>query len=61
MYDTLVLPGGGMKGFTLLGSLQCCIDNDVLKNVKNFFIFGIIVKLWRFKRVGKFFSKFTHF
>ena len=36
MYDTLVLPGGGMKGFTLLGSLQCCIDNDVLKNVKNF-------------------------
>ena len=36
MYDTLVLPGGGMKGFSLLGSLQCCIDNNILKDVKNF-------------------------
>jgi len=36
MYDTLVLPGGGMKGFSILGSLQCCIDNNILKDVKNF-------------------------
>lgn len=36
MYDTLVLPGGGMKGFILLGSLQYCIDNNILQNIKKF-------------------------
>ena len=35
-YDTLVLPGGGMKGFAILGAVQACIDKDILKNVKTY-------------------------
>lgn len=36
MYDTLVVPGGGMKGFILLGCLQYCIDNNIIQSVKKF-------------------------
>ena len=35
-YDTLVLPGGGIKGIILLGGIQYLIDNYHLKNIKNF-------------------------
>jgi predicted patatin/cPLA2 family phospholipase len=35
-YDTLVLPGGGTKGFSILGGLQCAIDNGYLKDVKTY-------------------------
>lgn len=35
-FDTLVLSGGGIKGFCLLGGLQCAIDNGYLKNIDNY-------------------------
>ena len=35
-YDTLVLPGGGIKGLILLGGVQYLIDNYYMKNIKNF-------------------------
>ena len=35
-YDTLVLSGGGTKGFILLGALQYFYDNDLLKNTKTY-------------------------
>lgn len=35
-YDTLVLPGGGLKGFCLLGSIQACLDSGLLFDVKNY-------------------------
>lgn len=33
MYDTLVLPGGGSKGFVLLGALQALYDSKKLENI----------------------------
>lgn len=35
-FDTLVLPGGGIKGFNLLGAIQCLIDRQQLKHVKTY-------------------------
>jgi predicted acylesterase/phospholipase RssA len=35
-YDTLVLSGGGVKGFCLLGGVQSAYDLGYLKNVKNY-------------------------
>jgi len=35
-YDTLVLSGGGIGGFSLLGGLQYAYDNNLLSNVKNY-------------------------
>jgi predicted acylesterase/phospholipase RssA len=35
-YDTLVLPGGGMKGFTLLGALQAAIDNSLMSRITTY-------------------------
>jgi len=35
-YDTLVLPGGGIKGFSLLGAVQSAMDMGYLKNVKTY-------------------------
>jgi predicted patatin/cPLA2 family phospholipase len=35
-YDTLVLPGGGIKGFSLLGATQAAMDMGYLKNVKTY-------------------------
>jgi len=32
-YDTLVLSGGGIKGFCLLGGIQCAMDLGLLKNI----------------------------
>lgn len=36
MFDTIVLPGGGVKGFCLLGAIQACNDNFLLHGVKTF-------------------------
>lgn len=35
-YDTLVISGGAIKGLLLLGSIQCAMDNLLLKDVVNF-------------------------
>ena len=35
-YDTLVLPGGAVKGFIMLGAIQAFLDNDLLKNIKTY-------------------------
>ena len=35
-YDTLVLPGGGLKGFCLLGAIQSAMDSGLLNNIKNY-------------------------
>ena len=35
-YDTLVLPGGGIKGFCLLGAVQACYDSKMLVDIKNY-------------------------
>jgi predicted acylesterase/phospholipase RssA len=35
-YDTLVLSGGGVKGFLLLGSLQYLHDNKIITDVTNY-------------------------
>jgi predicted acylesterase/phospholipase RssA len=35
-YDTLVLSGGGAKGFCLLGAVQAVIDLELGKNIKNY-------------------------
>jgi predicted acylesterase/phospholipase RssA len=35
-YDTLVLPGGGVKGFLLLGGLQSALDVGYLQNVTTY-------------------------
>lgn len=35
-YDTLVLPGGGIKGLMILGALQYCYDNFILTDVINY-------------------------
>jgi predicted patatin/cPLA2 family phospholipase len=35
-YDTLVLSGGGIKGFCLLGALQAVIDLGQIKNINNY-------------------------
>lgn len=35
-FDTLVIPGGGMKGLYLLGSLQYCYDNFLLSNINTY-------------------------
>jgi predicted acylesterase/phospholipase RssA len=35
-YDTLCCAGGGSKGFILLGAIQACIDNDLLKNINTY-------------------------
>lgn len=35
-YDTLVLSGGGVKGFHLLGAIQGLIDNQMLNNIKTY-------------------------
>lgn len=36
MYDTIVLPGGGIKGFYILGGIQAAMDRGLLDNVTNF-------------------------
>lgn len=35
-HDTLVLPGGGVKGLTILGALQYCCDNFILTDIVNY-------------------------
>lgn len=35
-YDTLVLPGGSIKGLIVLGSLQYCYDNYLLTDIVNY-------------------------
>ena len=35
-HDTLVLPGGGIKGLTILGALQYCHDNFLLTDIVNY-------------------------
>jgi NTE family protein len=35
-YDTLVLSGGGIKGFSLLGSIQCLIDLGLTKDITTY-------------------------
>lgn len=35
-YDTLVLPGGGIKGFHLLGAVQALIDSNLTGDLKNY-------------------------
>ena len=35
-YDTLVLPGGGIKGLLILGALQNCYDNFLLTDIVNY-------------------------
>jgi predicted acylesterase/phospholipase RssA len=35
-YDTLVLPGGGIKGFFLLGGVQVCQDKGLFGSLKNY-------------------------
>lgn len=35
-HDTLVLPGGGIKGLTILGALQYCFDNFLLTDIVNY-------------------------
>lgn len=32
-YDTLILSGGAVKGFALLGALQYAMDNGIMKNI----------------------------
>lgn len=36
MYDTLVLSGGGSKGFCLLGAVQATIDLGLASNLRNY-------------------------
>jgi predicted acylesterase/phospholipase RssA len=36
-YDTLVMSGGGAKGFYLLGAIQCAMDIGLLANLKNYY------------------------
>lgn len=36
VYDTLVLSGGGIKGFCLLGGVQGAMDLGILKNIKTY-------------------------
>ena len=35
-FDTLVLSGGGIRGFNILGAVQACIDKNMLKSIKNY-------------------------
>jgi predicted acylesterase/phospholipase RssA len=35
-FDTLVLPGGSVKGIFILGALQYCYDNFLLTDVQNY-------------------------
>jgi predicted patatin/cPLA2 family phospholipase len=35
-YDTLVLPGGGVKGFLLLGGIQSALDLGYLQNITTY-------------------------
>ena len=35
-FDTLVLPGGSIKGILILGGLQYCYDNFLLTDIKNY-------------------------
>jgi predicted acylesterase/phospholipase RssA len=35
-YDTLVLSGGGLKGYYLLGAVQCAIDNFLVEKVDKY-------------------------
>lgn len=35
-FDTLVLSGGGIKGFAILGALQSLIDNEKLNNITTY-------------------------
>lgn len=35
-YDTIVISGGAVKGFILLGALQCAWDNLLVKNIKTY-------------------------
>jgi predicted acylesterase/phospholipase RssA len=47
-YDTLVISGGGIKGFFLLGALESLKDNKKLDNIKNYIgtsVGGIIAYL----------------
>ena len=35
-FDTLVLSGGSLRGFLVLGSLQYAMDNNLLNNIENY-------------------------
>lgn len=35
-YNTIVIAGGGMKGFTMLGTLQFLYQQNILKNIKKY-------------------------
>lgn len=35
-YDTLILPGGGVKGFYILGAVQAGVDAGIFHNIKNY-------------------------
>ena len=36
IFDTIVISGGALKGFALLGALQCLVDQNKLVHVKKF-------------------------
>lgn len=36
MYDTLVLSGGGLNGFVMLGALQYCKDNSLIEKIQTY-------------------------
>jgi predicted acylesterase/phospholipase RssA len=35
-YDTLVLPGGGIKGFYILGAVQALLDSGKIQNIQTY-------------------------
>ena len=35
-YNTIVIAGGGMKGFTMLGTLQFLYQQNILQNIKKY-------------------------
>ena len=42
LYNAIVLAGGGLKGFGLLGALQCMVDNKLFnENVKYYSVTSI--------------------
>ena len=73
-YDTLVLSGGGIKGFCLLGGVQSLIDMGKLNNIDKFIGTSVGAIICYFLAIGykpieiivelylnKFFEKMAHF
>ena len=36
MYDCLIFEGGGVKGVSYVGAIECLSELDILKNIKKF-------------------------